>query len=150
MRNPAFVTSSLVILALIVSGCGAGGENAESVPESDSQKGAASSEAWNAEIDRVLAEAQSDSVREVLADYTITEVEISRLRDELTACLKPVGVTDIKFSDDEVGYETNTPDVASEKLVQQMNECEMSVGYEKVMLLYLGMLDNPLKEDRTP
>lgn len=147
MRNPAFVTSSLVILALIVSGCGAGGENAESAPASEPLQGIASSEAWNAEIDRVLAETQSDSVREVLADYTITEAEMSRVRDDLAACLQPLGVTEIDFQEN--GYETNVPEMDPDSFNKEMDRCDSEVGYSALSILYYGILGNPSREDRT-
>lgn len=108
------------------------------------------SEAWKADIDQAIAETSSESVKRVLSDYQITETEMSRLRDELASCLRPVGVTEMKFSEDGTSYETNTPDIEPDVLVARMNECEETVGYERIALLYTGMLNNPTKVDRTP
>lgn len=139
----------LALAVLLLSSCSSSGTGDALPAEPTEGRGSAAAEAWNAEIDQVMARTTSPSVRDVLSDHVITEAEISRLRDELADCLKPVGVTDIQFSEDGVGYETNTPDIAADALVARMDECEETVGYEQIALLYNGMLSNPAKADRT-
>lgn len=108
------------------------------------------SAAWNAEMDRVSAATASSATKEILADHTITEAELVSTQDALTSCLAPAGVTSITFDTDGVGYETNTPKGDPQDLVDAMDACEASTGYEEIGLLYYGILDNPEKVDPTP
>ena len=135
---------------LVLAACGGGGEADTASRVTQGVRGDARAAAWDAEIDKILSGTSVESIRDVLADHVISEAEMTSLQDQFAECLRPIGVTDIEFDSTGAGYETNTPDVAADRLVAAMDSCEEQVGYSQVAVLYHQMLDNPQNEDRTP
>lgn len=109
---------------------------------------------FRAEIDRVLQGDPSDLEREVLADYRVSDSEVSEARDAYSTCMEGFGL-EADFGDegafaygvtpdsqDSFAADYDDRDVALEKMLEVADECTVGT-IQNIGWYYVEMAQNP-------
>lgn len=129
--------------ALLLVGCAPHAHEAQG--ESSSRSGPAPnfSGPWAADFASAFERAASDFEREVLADGTLTDQELSESRERFSDCLRSFGFSEISFgsgSDFEfMAADDSDPDVVN----GQVEDCQASSGQGAIGALHEWVHRNP-------
>ena len=102
---------------------------------------------WASEFSAEYQHTDSDFVRSVLADETITDEELAQTREKFTHCLTEYGHSNIIFeADGSLQFDTSTAD-DPDSVDEQMDECSEVSGEGAIGALHSWIRRNPQNLD---
>lgn len=97
---------------------------------------------FSAELEAAWDESESDFVRGVINDQSISDQEWAELGTRMATCLEQYGIRFDGF-DDQGGYDASGNTLSGDALEEALSDCETSTGEVWIHGLRLSMSTNP-------